>query len=304
VWSRSFGSAGVDAITEIEVKDDGNVVLTGLCGGAISLDGGATTLPFAGTRDIVVAELAGSDGALVWGASMGGALSDEARAVTVDDEGNAFVSGLFAGTAAFGPDVFTATGEDAFLVKLDSDGEQEWALQLGGSLNEVGRALHATDDGVVLAGDFTGTMSIAGRQWTSADGLQDVFVARFDESGSALWARALAGAAQQHAHELDVDASGNAILAGALGGSATSGTVVMTSAGALDAYLLKLSADGTPLWGERFGDAQDQSIDGVAFDDDGNAVGVGWFRGSIDFGDGIPHVSAGATDMFLMARTP
>ena len=88
------------------------------------------------------------------------------------------------------------------------------------------------------------------------------------------------------------------LLAGMdLGGGA------LSSAGDLDGFVVKLSADGEFLWSRRFGDANpDMGID-VAADADGFVTVTGWFEGSVDLGS-EPLASAGGRDAFLARLAP
>jgi hypothetical protein len=306
IWSRSFGSIWGDELGELAVDEEGNVVVAASIADPVSFDGGTTTLPFAGVLDIVIVKLSGDDGGLIWARSFGAGLADEARGIAIDEAGNVIVSGLFRGSVPFGATTLTATGADAFLVKLDESGEVLWARQMSGSGSEVGRALDAGPGGdLLLAGDYDGTLGFGGHRLpASTDAQTDVFVARLDAQGDLRWLRSLSGAQAQEAHEIAFDPWDNALLGGSLRGEVELAGETLSSAGGADAYLVKLSSTGTWLWGERFGDGADQSLDGVAVDETGNAVGAGWFFGVIDFGDGNPHTSAGLADVFLMTRAP
>jgi hypothetical protein len=72
----------------------------------------------------------------------------------------------------------------------------------------------------------------------------------------------------------------------------------LTSAGEQDIFLAKFDGNGTHLWSQRFGDADDQWCYSVASDPSGNVVVTGFFYGTVDFGGGL-LTSAGLEDIFL-----
>src|SRR6185503_2838528 len=89
---------------------------------------------------------------------------------------------------------------------------------------------------------------------------------------------------------------------GWMDGSVDFGAGALTSAGGIDAFVLKLDKDGNPLWGKIFGDALDQEAQSVAVDAAGNIVVTGYFNGSIGFNSGMPpiHTAQALADIFVV----
>ncbi len=79
---------------------------------------------------------------LMWAKKMGGTMGDFGRATTFDGSGNVYTVGEFRGTADFDPgpvdQSLTANGSvgntntDAFISKLDANGNYVWAKAMGG----------------------------------------------------------------------------------------------------------------------------------------------------------------------------
>jgi hypothetical protein len=119
---------------------------------------------------------------------------------------------------------------------------------------------------------------------TSA-GLGDVFVVKYDNSGTALWVTTAGGADIDFASDLAIDAAGNVTIVGQFRSSEMSfGSTSHTLVGAIDLFVAKLDgADGSFLWSQRYGsnDFQEQhyeSANAVAVDVEGNAYVSGCFR--------------------------
>jgi hypothetical protein len=95
-----------------------------------------------------------------------------------------------------------------------------------------------------------------------------------------------------------IDGSGDVIVTGWFSGTSDFGGVPLTSMGDQDIFVAKFSAEGTPIWSHRYGDAMSQSGSAVAVDSAGNVVLAGSFAGAVNFGS-AELASAGGADVFL-----
>ena len=135
---------------------------------------------------------------------------EEAYGVALDNEGNAFISGV-TGYNAGGP--FVGGGSDSFLMKYDSDGTRLWARQVG-SLG--------SDENAVVTVDGAGNAYLAG--WTSGDlggdnaGGGDVFVTKFDPAGVRLWSQQFGSDESEHVNGVAADDAGNIYITGRTAG--------------------------------------------------------------------------------------
>lgn len=187
-----------------------------------------------------------------------------------------------------------------------------WAKRFGDDADQSIAAI-AVDgmNHILVTGQSTGTLDLGGVTLTGDGGAPYAFVASFDGSGQALWARRIAGG-YANATAIAVGPGG----AVAVGGHFT-GTIdvdglgaPVTSAGKHDAFVAKLAGYGEPQWLRRFGDAEDaQLVTGVGFDGDGDVYAAGQFIGTLTFEQ--PRTSAGFTpgganhsDVFLAKLAP
>jgi hypothetical protein len=85
-----------------------------------------------GEYDVYVAKL-NSSGDFQWARTWGGSQDDSGDCVTLDDSGNVYCTGSSNGTVDFdpGPGVDEHSTGGAFLSKLDSQGDFEWARTFG-----------------------------------------------------------------------------------------------------------------------------------------------------------------------------
>jgi hypothetical protein len=178
-------------------------------------------------------------------------------------------------------------------------GAQLWAKRFGAAGDQQANAVaRDAQDDVLLTGRFAGSFTMAGTMLTSAGGY-DVFVAKLDPNGNALWAKRFGDAGiYQEGYDIAADALGNVYVTGYFEGSLDFGGTVLTSAGGTDAFLAKLDPSGAVLWAKRFGASGPQVGQSIGIDAQGNVALLANGFGTVDFGGG-GLASAGSYDMFV-----
>ncbi len=122
------------------------------------------------------------------------------------------------------------------------------------------------------------------------------------------WARNMGGGGVEYGNAITTDAAGNVYVVGYFTGTGDfnpgTGTQNMTSAGAEDVFVTKLSPSGQLIWARQFGGTESDQGFGVAVDAMGNVYSTGYFRGTADFdpGSGTSNLTAFSTmepDIFV-----
>ena len=240
-------------------------------------------------------------GTVQWAVRAGESGDQEGVDVVVDLQGNGIVVGEFVGTVDFGGGALTSAGQaDIFVAKYDSQGQHVWSKRFGAASMDGGRAVAVDASGnIYVAGDFAGAVDFGGGVLVSKSAAAaDVFVAKYAPTGGHVWSKAFGGFGSDDAEGIAVDSQGNVFLTGTFRDAVDFGGGALTSAGADDIYVLKLSTSGAHVWSKRFGDAVDQTARGIAADSSGNLYVTGHFSGTLDFG-GAP-MTAASTDAFFL----
>lgn len=169
-------------------------------------------------------------------------------ATAVDSAGSVLLTGAYHGTIDFGTGPLTTDDSLAYLAKFDASGTVQWAKGFGGTGVQSSQAV-AVDGGgnVVIAGFFTETMQVGNDVLTGA-GFGDVFVAKLDGAGNALWAKRYGDGSLQAAQAAAVDAAGNVVIAGAYGGTLGFGNHVVSTNYQSNMFVAKLDPAGNELW--------------------------------------------------------
>jgi len=232
-----------------------------------------------GQTDAFVAKL-DTDGNLVWNTFLGSPQIEHGYGIAVDLNGNVYASGT--GNYTWGSPVRAYAGDnysgyDAFVAKLDTDGNLLWNTFLGTSGSaDAGWGIGADSSGttVYVTGSSTASWGSPVRPLTSAGGGSDAFVAKLNTAdGTLLWNTFLGGTGYDSGYGLLVDGSGNAFISGQ--SSATWGSPVSAYNAGYDAFVAKLDTSGNLLWNTFLGGAKNDFGYGIALDDSGSVYSVG-----------------------------
>lgn len=146
VWAKGMGGTDSDEGLSVTVDNQNNIYTVGSYETMVDFDPGASTLELTsvGATDIFLSKL-DSAGDLIWARSMGGAGTDWALSVSVNDTEQVLATGTFEATADFdpGPNLLNLTSAglgDAYVSRLSRAG----AVTLLGDANLDG-LVNSTD---------------------------------------------------------------------------------------------------------------------------------------------------------------
>jgi len=129
-----------------------------------------------------------TSGNVEWIRIFGGNQSGTGFNFSVDNSGNAYVTGGFVGTGYFGNDTLTTTSQfDFSLTKIDINGSIQWTHQANSSVLCSGTATSTSpgDGSIYVTGYFKGDATFGNHNISASTG-QDMFLARYDSNGTCL----------------------------------------------------------------------------------------------------------------------
>ncbi|WP_158501507.1 kelch repeat-containing protein [Vitiosangium sp. GDMCC 1.1324] len=238
----------------------------------------------------------------VWSRRFGDAACQGGQGVEADAAGNVVISGYFNGTVNFGGAPLTSVDStDAFVAKLDGNGNHVWSHRLGNLNYAV--SLDVTTDGAgntVVSGVFYGTLKFDNQDILTSTGDSDSFVVKLAPDGTLLNWTAIGGAKHQEVWGMAVDSQGDVLVAGRNWGTLNVNGTLYPTAGGADAFVVKLrGSDLSPLWAHNWGSAAFDSVEGVDVDTANNVLLTGRFSNTVNFG-GLPLISLGDTDAYVV----
>src|SRR5690554_1841673 len=314
LWNTNIGSSGIDDGNSIDVDADGNVYITGqfqrTTGGCefgykgFTDPNGTILNPSTGTNIGFVAKL-NTNGVFQWIKTFEGGTCFP-YSISVDPNGYVYTTGRFTGTVDFDPGTGTNNltnsgySNDAFISKLDNDGNFVWARNFGGTgaNDAIGRSIVADADHVYVKGyfkgivDFKSSGDISSKNLTgSTSGFGDYFVIKVDNVGtSTKWAHHISRS------EANAYTQGRSIALGSDG-------VYVTGEQGSQAFVAKLSNGNlstSQTWLRNYGsNSQGQAL---TVDGSNNVFITGNFGGTVDFdpNSGTQSLSAAGTkDVFI-----
>jgi len=316
VWGTYFGNEGNDIGSAITTDANGNVFIAGYTESTQGLaTAGAYQTSFAGAYDAFLAKF-NSNGERLWATYYGGNDLEFGFGVCLDGTGGVYMTGTtystsgIATSGAYQTTVSTASTDHGFLARFNGSGKRIWSTYFAGNYSDESKGVAADDSGHVYITGYTGSsqgIATKGAYQTSNAGYNNVFLAKFDSSGSIQWSTYYGSNSDDRGFAIAYDHhAGDIYIGGAASGpgAATSGAYQTSySGGDWDGLLIKFSSAGKLKWATYFGDkGYDQ---GAAVTADGN--GHVYFAGYTGSTSGIATTGAyqtalsGSLDAFLAA---
>lgn len=258
-WAVAMNTFNVGASA---IAQDGGVLLVGYFTGTITAGGQSLTAN--GSEEDAFAVKLDASGQVVWVRQYGGSNEEIIDSCTPHPGGGWVISGRFKGTGVFGSQTLTAEGtsgkSDAFLIRLDENGNVLWARRGGGPLVDYGWQSAVDGSGnCFLIGNFTTSATFSGGSTTltAAGARFDIFIAKYSSNGDFQWAKSAGGSAYDTVGCAVADFAGNIYVGGTFETQAAFGPYTLTVQGnpvSYDAYLAKWNGNGDVMWAKRFGE--------------------------------------------------
>lgn len=215
-WERTFGGTNDDeAYAVLQTTDYGYVAA------------GVTSSFSSGGRDVFLVKTNDS-GNFMWQKNLGGLSSDGAWDIQHTSDGAFVIAGW---TFSQGP-CFLG---NAWLVKTDALGNEQWNKVFGGTDAERAYSVQQTSDGGYIFTGYTGSFGA---------GLYDMLLIKTDNLGNQQWMKTLGGSGRDYGHSVQQTMDGGFIV---------TGYTLSFGAGGDDVYLVKTDPDGNLQWFKTYG---------------------------------------------------
>lgn len=281
VWAIAIGGNGSDRGNSIALDGDEDLIITGSFEEDVDFDpgSGTTILSSIELNNIFIAKL-DTDANLIWAKGIGDTGNDVGNSIATDQSGNIYATGYFHFTVDFDPNAgtfpLTADGLlDGYILKLDPDGDFEWATQFGNDEDDQGNGITITETGqVCVTGSF-------GYEESNDDTHSSIFIAQYTSTGNSVWEKQIGYAENDSYHfgkAITTDEAGSVFVTGAYYNTMDfdpgSGTFILNSGNYELGFILKLSSDGSFNWAHSFSAWVSGGSD-VEVDADGNVWVLG-----------------------------
>ena len=328
LWARRLGGTGSQFVSSVSTDSSGNVIVTGTYTSSDPLDifaadGSTVSFRLTSAQDECFVVKYDPSGTPLWARRIGGTGTDRAISVSTDSSGNIVVGGNHASNplniyTANGTTVsFTLTGGGGcFVVKYDPSGTPLWARRMGTTTDQANSVSTDSSGNIVITGEYrSNPFNIFAANGTtvsltlSISGINsDVFVVKYDPSGTPQWARRIGGTGSDIAYSVSTDLSGNVIVTGQYGSTplniyAANGTTVsstLANSGIIDVFVVKYSSNGSLFWASSIGGTAVDQPGSVTTDSSENVIVVGQYQSTSIITGPVSFTNSGSIDAFVV----
>lgn len=214
-WTSSIGSANKQEANSVRQTTDGGYIIAGY------------SYVNSGVEEEIYLIKTDSAGNLQWSKTFGSPHNDRGTCVQQTTDGGYIVSGYY---------YASVSDYDAYLIKTDANGNQQWAKNIGGGImGDLGNSVKQTGDGGYILAGWSANFSVAG----------DAYLVKTDADGNKQWEKTLGNAndaEQAYSVELTND-----------GGYIVTGETYISGAGYPDVYVAKTDTNGNEQWSKIIG---------------------------------------------------
>jgi hypothetical protein len=243
IWTKQFGSDGIEDIQWSAIDNKGNIFVTGTTTGSL----GDSNF---GQTDFFLVKFS-SEGKKIWTKQFGSDSTDIATGIFADYKGYIYLTGSTLGVLGKS----TSGDQDAFMMKLDSTGIPVYTIQFGTT---------SRDGCSAITGDNFGNLYVCGSTFgnigSTNNGFMDGFVGQFTEDGILTKCTQFGSEGFEIPTSILSDNEKNIYV-----GGSTSGNFASEQKGEGDCFLVKLNLRGDLLWKDQFGTNKHDGIKGLAF---------------------------------------
>ncbi len=229
-WNFTWGGHADDVGRSITIDSSNNVYVAG------------STQSFGARKVDVVLMKFNKNNELLWNITWGGNESEWVEDIVLDSSNNIYITG----------NIPSSNPYDIFLAKFNSYGEYQWNVTWGGDKYEYGNA-------IVI--DSSNNLYIAGRTNSFSSGDWDIFILKYDNTGTQIWNFTWGGSSSDNVNDLTIDSKGN-----------------IYGAGRVDQrnLLIKCNSSGNIIWTYISSSSYIQSFTGVTVDSYDNVYVCGY----------------------------
>ncbi len=252
-WQKSLGGSGTDMLRSIKITHDGGFILAGTSDSPKSFH---KKEDCRGGNDYWVIKL-DAKGEELWQKTFGGKGQDDLLSVALTNDGGYILAG------SSDSDVSTEINAkqdkkensrgnmDYWIIKLDSDGNEEWQKTYGGQYVDLLRSIEVTKDGGFILGGYSNSGQSGEKEQMNFGVGGDYWILKLNDKGAIEWQQTIGGDQDDQLQVIHQTYDGGYIAAGN-SSSGTSNSKSKTNGKGTDFWIVKLDNEGVIDWQETY----------------------------------------------------
>ena len=274
-WQKIIGDNNNAAINSVQQTTDGGYILAG--------DKKDTQ----NGLDYWIVKL-NSNADIEWEKIYGGSTVDEAKSIQQTIDGGYIVAGYSYSTN--GDVTNNNGGNDAWILKLKTNGDIEWQKTYGGSSSDYLTNIKQTADGGYIAVGYTGSND---GDVPNNQGYFDAWIIKLDANRNLEWSKTFGGTNEDWINNTQQTTNGEYLF---VGGMNSNDGDITNNHGNTDLWVIKLQANGNLAWQKTYGGNNSDAASCIQKTNDGHYI----ISGSTDSNNGDITNSHGNKDTWVI----
>lgn len=255
-WQQQFGSGADDVANAITVDPEGNIYATGTTLGQL----GSSSY---GKADAWVAKF-DSEATQQWLKQIGTEAWDSSQGIATDSQGYVYITGYTSGKISGS----TVSESDAWVIKLDPQGNEVWRKQIGTSKYDVANAVVVDEQGNVYLTGYT-LDSFNHPNLPEKTSQASAWLGKFDSEGRPVWFKEVGIWGWTRASDLALGSDGTIYL---------TGTTNANIAAHDDTWIAKYDSEGNQQWLKHLCREGESAANAIAVDSQDNVYLAGYIK--------------------------
>ena len=232
-WAKLYGSVPDDYAHSLTIANDGSIFVTGSTESNLNGEN-------SGLKDIFLMKL-DSNGNELWTKLFGTDKEDKGYSVNISEDGSIFLIGETEGNLN---GQINNGVDDAFVMKLDSNGNELWTKLFGTELSDIAWS-GTSDKNIYLWGETHGNLN---GQINNSYGAEDSFLIKLDSNGNEIWTTLIGTESHEEAWDIAFGLDDSVYIAGETQSFSDEGNSYD------DVLVSKIDKDGKILWSKSYGE--------------------------------------------------
>ena len=202
LWRKLYGGSGMEYAVNIKKAQDGNFMVL-----AQTQSGDGDVTGYKGGKDIWLIKINGINGDILWQKTFGSVKDEIPTHLEILSDGSMVISGA-AESSSFAPSSYK--GLNAFLMKLDENGNFSWIKVFGGNGDDRIKSFTPTDDGGFAS---IGTSTSSDGNYPVNLGGNDIYICKHNSVGDIVWTKHYGNKDDDQAGDIVFTSCGSKIFA-------------------------------------------------------------------------------------------